>query len=271
MFFEENDVSDAFYFNVDESGFQPWADRTNELVAIPIDAPDKKVYFPVDRTTKRSSLVAAVAADGTYLAPLIIIPRKTIEKELLACGYRPENKYHIVSQESGYITSLIWDYWVENIFIPEVQCRRLQHKYDGEVVIMLDGCSSHSTDDFLEECMYNGITIFELPPNCSDQIQVLDLGVFGIQKSGLKKVRPPNRFSAQSKELIKICSSWQQAATPTNITAAFSEAGFSKMQKDGDSAFYMRADIRHAQKVRGMNHEPSDDPDAKKQIKVQSF
>ena len=270
-FFEENLVPDAFCFNVDESGFQPWADKTTELVVIPTDADDTKVVFPVDRTRKRSSLVATIAADGTYLAPLIIIPRKTIEKEMLSCGYRPENNHYIVSQECGFITSLIWDFWVETIFIPEVQRRRTLHNYSGEVVLLLDGCSAHSTDFFLDECVYNGIRIFELPPNASDQIQVLDLGVFGIQKRATKKIRPAERFSQQTKELIKICSSWQSVATPPNITAAFAEAGLTKKQIENDNTFYMQADIKHAQQVRGIEHEAFDDIDSKKQIKVQAF
>ena len=271
LFFAKNNVPDSFCFNVDESGFQPWADATNELVVIPVDANEKEIFFPIDRTTKRSSLVSAIAADGTYLGPLLIIPRKTIEKEMLACGYRPENNYHIVSQESGFITSLIWDYWVEEIFIPEVQRRRQKYNYSGDVVLLLDGCSSHSTDFFLDECTYNGITIFELPPNCSDQIQVLDLGMFGIQKRAVKKVRPSQRFSPQSKELIKICTAWQQVATPTNITAAFGEAGLTKRQIDNDPVFYMQADIKHAHQVRGIEHEPIDYPDSKKQMKLHSF
>ena len=270
-FLEENRVPDSFCFNVDESGFQPWADRTPELVVIPVDAEDKKVFFPVDRSRKRASLVAAIAADGTYLAPLIIIPRKTIEKEMLACGYRPELNHFIVSQECGFITGLIWDFWVESVFIPEVQRRRRQYQYSGEVVLLLDGCSAHSTDFFLEECLYNGITIFELPAHASDQVQPLDLGVFAIQKRATKKVRPAQRFSEQSKELITICSSWQQVATPTNISAAFAEAGLTKMQLDGDERFYMQASIKHAQQVRGIDHEPVDYRDSKTQIKAHAF
>ena len=270
-FFEKNLVPDSFCFNVDESGFQPWADRTPELVAIPIDADEKNVVFPVDRTRKRSSLVAAVAADGSYLAPLIIIPRKTIEKEMFACGYRPDLNHFIVSQESGFITGLIWDFWVENIFVPEVQRRRQLYNYSGEVVLMLDGCSAHSTDYFLDECLYHGITLFQIPPNSSDQVQVLDLGVFGIQKRAVKKVRPSERFSPQSKEIIKICSSWQQIATPTNITAAFCEAGLTKKQIVGDDRFYMQASIKHAQQVRGIEHEAFDYRDSKTQMKVQAF
>ena len=270
-FFEKNPVPDAFCFNVDESGFQPWADRTSDLVVIPLEANDKDVVFPVDRTRKRSSLVAAIAADGTYLAPLIIIPRKTIEKEMLACGYRAENNVFIVSQESGFITGLIWDFWVETIFIPEIRRRRLQHGYSGEIVLMLDGCTAHSTDFFLDECVYHGVTIFELPPNASDQVQALDLGMFGIQKNGTRNIKPAARFSEQSKEIIKICSSWTRIATPTNITAAFAEAGLTKVQFEGDPRFYMRACIKHAHQVRGIDHESIDYQDAKAQIKVQAF
>ena len=270
-FFAKNAVPDSFLFNVDESGFQPWADKTKELCIVPPEVKDKEMFFPVDRSVKRSSQIAGIAADGSCLPSVIIIPRKTIEEEMLQVGYRPENGYHIVSQEAGFITSLIWDFWTETVFIPEVQRRRKQYGYSGEAVILLDGCSSHSTDYFLDECLYNGVTTFRAPAHSSDQCQVLDLGVFGIQKKATKKVRPSERFSQQSKEIIKIFSSWQHVATPANICAAFGQAGFSKYRIDGDPTYYMSVDIKHAQKVRGIEHIPIENDDCKKHIKVPFF
>lgn len=42
------------------------------------------------------------------------------------------------------------------------------------------------------------------PPDTSDQLQVLDIGLFGIQKKTIKKNNVRKDFNEQSKELIRI-------------------------------------------------------------------
>jgi hypothetical protein len=69
--------------------------------------------------------------------------------------------------------------------------------------------------------------IFHVLPYYSvDKTQALDLGLFGITKQGLPKVRPGSRKSAQSNLLIRLISSWHIAATPKNI-------GGQELSRDG--------------------------------------
>jgi hypothetical protein len=75
-------VPAAFAFSLDESGFQDWADRPERTVRVPSTGTVDKIEMPVDREVKQSSVLICVAANGTHLRPSLILPRKTIEKEL---------------------------------------------------------------------------------------------------------------------------------------------------------------------------------------------
>jgi hypothetical protein len=53
----------------------PYTDARPETVVVPADYPLDYMFIPADRSIKRSTLVAAIAADGIGLKPLIIVSR----------------------------------------------------------------------------------------------------------------------------------------------------------------------------------------------------
>lgn len=150
--------------------------------------------------------------------------------------------------------------------------RRELFQYDGPVVLLIDGCSSLFSEYFLEECLFYGNVVFFEPPDSSDQLQVLDIGLFGIQKKTIKKINVRKDFNEQSKELIRIINSWE-AASRSNICSAFEQAGFSKYQKDiGSQTFYMKVDINNAIRIRNLNTSPViHGKEYKKRIKINQF
>jgi hypothetical protein len=81
----------------------PDTDATPETVVCPADSPLDHIYIPADRSIKRSTLVAAIAADETGLKPLIIVPRLTIERELYFWRYEV-TKVIFEYQEHGFVT-----------------------------------------------------------------------------------------------------------------------------------------------------------------------
>lgn len=60
---------------------------------------------------------------------------------------------------------------------------------------------------------------------------MLDLGIFGIQKKNISKIRPEKNLSSQSKQIIKILNSWFSVATPSNITSAYKQSGLVPFMK----------------------------------------
>ena len=270
-FFKYHKVPDMMLINTDESGFQPFANAKPEYILVPPERKDQKdLCYPVKRQVKRSTLVASVVADGTILENLIIISRKTIELELYYYGYRPQNGYHYVSQDNAFMTKEIWDHWAETILFPAVKQKRIDYQYSGPIVLLLDGCCAHLSDFFLEESLYLGIVIFFEPPNSSDQLQVLDISLFGIQKKIIKRIHPNKNLSEQSEQIVKIINSWESAAQPSNIVSAFEQAGFYKYSDNGQ--LYMSADIENAVRVRGINSSPIiHGEELKKRVPVEYF
>ena len=101
-----------FIFNVDESGFVDFVDMRDKLVIA-----------------------------------LIVLTNKRIEKQLLMTGYDKQNVF-VVYQKNGFINLRSFTYWAEQIFKPELIRVREINKHGGEAILLLDGCTLHSSDSF---------------------------------------------------------------------------------------------------------------------------
>jgi hypothetical protein len=91
-------------------------------VMVPITACDD-VYFPVDRVSQQNFLLVAILADGTFLKPLMILPRKTIETELYEQGIAV-NVCMLVHQTNGFIATELFQDWCSEVLLPEILKRR---------------------------------------------------------------------------------------------------------------------------------------------------
>jgi hypothetical protein len=78
----------------------------------------------------------------------------------------------------------------------------------------LDGCAWYKSDWFLDEALTRNVTLKVLHPHLSDKTQALDLGLFGITKRALTKMRQDSQKSGQLNQLIQLLSAWHIAATP---------------------------------------------------------
>ena len=244
-------IPPQFFFNIDESGFQQFVDARDVVLVVPSDAAEKEMCYSVNRNSKRATMIGCIAADGTALKPFVISPNRTVEKEIRTLGYR-DDTVMIVSQENGFINAAIFAFWADMILFPEILRRRKAFNYTGTVVITMDGCSSHFSDYFLDECSYHGIYPFTEPPGTSDQVQPLDLGIFGNQKTVKKKSSRFSHLSENSQNIIEIVDSWQKATTPSNVVSAFNQAGIFIVNENGEE--YVQASIEYARAVRGMEH-----------------
>jgi hypothetical protein len=215
-----------FVFNMDEMGHQTWADAPNKKCYVPTTHPGHEVPYPVPRTGKRITLVACVAADGSFLKPTIIIPRKTIDLDLYTLGLTPE-KVEIFQQCKGYIDRPFFDEWVAATFVLELERRRQQWQYSGPAVLMLDNCTAHQTPQFAEICESNQILPIFLPPHSSNQLQVLDLSVFGVTKRIITRINCLEAVNVQSKHISDVVNAFFAAAIPINIVKSFRRAGIS--------------------------------------------
>lgn len=224
-FFSTHNIPSAFVFNVDEEGHDEYVDtKEKELVVVPKEC-DKKLFFPVQRKDDHTTFVACIAADGSYLKPLIVVKRKTIEARILRLSVC--DKVKIKFEETGYINIEVFNVCLIDVFIPEVIERRRKLNYTGPAVLIIDGCPSHYTKVLFDSCDANNVKIIFIPPHSSNQTQMLDLSMFHIHKENVRQAR---LFDIDNADLLMdkiemLFDSFHRAASPPKIKASFAAAG----------------------------------------------
>ena len=234
-YFEElshaiDDVPSALIFNLDESGFQRFIDAKHETIVVPEGGQER--YHSVSRREKRATFLLTVAADGRTVRPLLIVPRLTIEAEILLAGYG-EDQCVFVHSQNGYITRDIFERYIRDVFIPYVNVRRSDLGYNGWSVLTMDQCSCHCGETIRRICEENGVRLVYLPPHSSDQAQACDLGLFGNLKAAQSRIHAPEEMTLQSRQVIRIISAFQATRHPLAITSAFRRAGISNFLNEG--------------------------------------
>jgi hypothetical protein len=226
----------AFVFNMDEMGHQVWADAQDTVCFVPASETASVVYFPVSRTGKRITLIACIAADGTYIRPALILARKTYENEIRRAGFtkRILDIYH---QINSFIDGPIFDDWFSDSFCPDLQRRRETYQYFGPAYLILDNCTSHRGPLFQRLCIENGVQPIFLP-HSSNQLQPLDLCVFGVTKRRIQRANDIEFVNLQSKHIVDIVNAFQEAATSWKIIQSFRNGGIIVVDDPIDEDLY---------------------------------
>jgi hypothetical protein len=217
-------VPASFIFNIDESGFREFVDANEIQVVVPASFPLDSVTVPVNRSGTRSTMVAAISADISYLTPMVIVQRKMYEIDLCDSGFTSEAMM-IVNRECGFIDQNLFDLWPSRVLFPEIERKRDDFRYLGDVIVLIDGCTCRDSDWFLDEALARNVILHWLPSRSSDKMQPLDFGLFGLTEQAIRKVRIDPDKTAQSNQLIRMLCAWHIAVTPKNVIGSFRRAG----------------------------------------------
>jgi transposase len=242
-------VPAALVINLDETGHQEWVDTREEKVLVPPTYEGDSMLIGVPRNGKRSTLLGAIAVSGVHLKPLVIISRKTVDKELFEQGFTPDQAIY-ACQDNGFITSELFDRWCEAVLFPYIETTRLQLNYRGPAVVLLDGCSSHSTDYFLDECTWKNNLPVYLPPHSSDQTQAMDRGIFAVEKIKAQQCHPPKELNPQTRQVIKILTGYYQACAPKNVVHAIHAAGITTQYDEERKMLMAKVSVDKANNIR---------------------
>lgn len=218
-------IPGAFIFNIDESGVQEWTDAHHIRVLVPAEYTNDTIPLPKSRGSKRSTLVAGIAGDGTTLTPMVLISRTTIENEIALYGYNHGANVIFKYQPHAFMTTILFEQWAREVFFPEVTQRRLNLGYEGEALLIMDGLGAHHSETFLSECREHNIKVKFLVPHSSDQTQPLDLVTFGILKRSLNRSAINAAITIQANQVIKMMGAWYQATPPHLVIRAFNAMG----------------------------------------------
>ena len=235
--------------NLDEMGYSEYSDTFAMKIVVPEWV--NVGTIPMDRLKKRITILHCIFADGSYLTPLIVTPRKTIEKELYDIGLTPD-KVMVCYQENGFVDSYSFLLWACNIFFPEIERRITAHKkkdpnFDRSAVLILDGLKQHFSDYFEDECFAFNVDLAVIPPHSSDQVQPLDLLLFSLSKRSISNIRKTEGLSPQTNDIIQLLSSIQSASTTYNIIKSFQRGG---IITHFDGNLICSVDLERATKVR---------------------
>jgi hypothetical protein len=253
-----------FLFNMDEMGHQNWADAAQTHCYVPRSVEEDVISYPVPRTGKRITLIACISADGSYTRPAIVISRKTWNDELVESGLTNE-KLEIYSQPKAFIDGGIFEDWFRDTFIVELQRRRAAFSYYGWAALIMDNCSAHRGDLFEQLCRTNQVKILWLPPHSSNQLQMLDLSVFGITKRLIIRINKLEAVNVQTDHIVRVVNGFMSAAVPKNIIASFRNAGIT-VKRDASNQIWCHVTPETArclfepEKSLTANPEEEDDP-----------
>ena len=237
-----------FVVNIDEAGFEAYADRSPSTRIVPTSYQLNEINVPISRREKRATLLAGICADGSTVRPMVVLQRNTIDTELCVHGYTPD-KIHYCYAGKGFIKTRLFKEWVVESFVPEMRMKRARYGYEGPILLIMDGLSDQHTEAAIEVLHENNIITRFIPPHTSNQLQPCDLGVFGNQKRWQRNVSLPKSVSRQTGHIIRMVDALRMATTPKNIISAFRKSGIVSMYDKEKMQLMPSVDVRYASGV----------------------
>lgn len=164
--------------NIDESGFETFADMRSRSVIMPKKSSEKKPKIGAERTSKRITLVAGIWCDGSHTIPFLISSRKTIPNSLL--NSIKLKKLIIKYQKRGFMNKDLFLIFLKEVVEPELIKRR--NNKNDVFIILMDSFGSHITKETEKWAGENKVLFHTLCPHASHLSQPLDLLIFGMAK-----------------------------------------------------------------------------------------
>lgn len=169
----EHKLQPSQIFNMDETSFESRS-NTRKVVAI---RGSPNVHTSSPETSFHLSFVAAVAACGFAVPPLVIVPGTRVPRTILnECAV---DGAAIATAAKGFISGDIFLKWIDHFtssapaFVPL------------PTLLICDGYSSHIRLDTVERCERSQVLQVCLPPNAMHLVQPLDVAVFRPFKRGI--------------------------------------------------------------------------------------
>ena len=135
----------------------------------------RNAYSVSERSTYQYTTVHACGnAAGDVLTPMIIyrnLPQIIPEKFMSWKGplYKTNKK--------GWMRTDLFIEWFTTIFIPE-SAKLKPEDYDGPIILLYDGCSSHLSDDLIKIAQKHKDPYIEISKSCDSSFATIGLNIF---------------------------------------------------------------------------------------------
>lgn len=208
-------------FNCDEVGT-----TTVGAISSKIVAPKGIRQVHQVRTHERGETVTSliyVCANGTFLPPVMLYPRKNTNSGFLKDAY--PNTLTLASGKKGYMN--------DEMMKPAILhfIKYSDSSKENPSLLILDNFGSHLTLEVINICKENGVTLFTLPPHTTHRTQPLDVALFGPFKKAYNNAvhvwgsSNPGKSTSIYEVAGFVNHAMCQALTPQNIASAFRATG----------------------------------------------
>jgi hypothetical protein len=148
-----------FLCNVDENGCSHWADKQAEVIGlVPADYAKDRVFAPIDRHSKRSTMVGCIAGDGSAMKNMIIVDRVTMKDDLRLFGSDPR-KVFMASHSKTFMTTALFsnrlmEFSFRRLKRVESELATKARRFSSSTVVVLIIQPSFSPNTKLETFMF---------------------------------------------------------------------------------------------------------------------
>ncbi|XP_022823908.1 uncharacterized protein LOC111354594 [Spodoptera litura] len=215
-------------FNVDETGITTVPKSISRIIGT-----RGKKQIGLLTSAERGQLVTVVfcfGADGSYMPPLFIFPRKRMKPELM--NNAPRGSW-AECHESGWIQKDIFTSWFRKFIVFSRASK------DNPVLLILDGHKSHTMNlDIIDLGRENGVQILATPPHCTHRLQPLDVAFMKPLSTYYSEAAQnwlrmnPGKVITQFQIAELVDRAFQKAATMTTAFNAFRATGIWPLNRD---------------------------------------
>jgi hypothetical protein len=160
---------------------------------------------------------------GEMVPPMVVYKALNIYSSW--CERGPKGALYSCSK-SGWFDSYQFEKWFFELLLPILK-RKV-----GKKMLIGDNLSSHISASVVEACRQHNIQFVCLPPNSTDKLQPLDVGVFGPLKSSWRTVlqaykdKHPTQIGLPKTDFPRLLAETLDRADPgKNMAAAFNKCG----------------------------------------------
>jgi hypothetical protein len=126
-------------------------------------------------------------------------------------------------QKITFITKVLFIDWLQKVFLPTLSHLGEQTKYQGKMVLILDG---HVTSRFFSYAESQGLLLIRLVPHPSHLVQLLDLCVFGLFKTIYYKERKSKSIQGETRKMYRDLLAFDKATIILMVRWSFERVGF---------------------------------------------
>jgi hypothetical protein len=242
------DVEPQHTYNMDEKGFMVGAIGKQKRIFSRRLFKKKRFRQQLqDGNREWISLIACVCGDGSALPPSLIYAAdsKNIQDTWVEDVKVGEHMAFFGVSSSGWSNDGLGLAWLQQVF-ERFTAKKARRKYR---LLLVDGHSSHLTEEFLEYCHRHKILLAVYPPHSTHTLQPLDVVMFKPLSTAYSKALQQRLFKHRGLVPVKksdffklFWDAWVTSFSEKNVLSSFASTGISPFNPNVILQQYINSD-----------------------------